>query len=396
MANLCVAMCYSVNGVSQLHGKILNDSTFHDYYLLTPGKFTAITNGITHRRWLMSANPGLTGLLKDTIGDGFTKDASRLQDLVPFADDAAFREKFDQVKKQNKERLAKLIMDRQGIKIDPDFIFDTQSKRLHEYKRQLLNALHINVLFNRIVDDPNFTMPPRLFLFGAKAAPGYWLAKQIIRYINELAKKIDEHPRAKQMLKIVYIENYDVSTAEVLIPATEISEQLSTAGKEASGTGNMKFMMNGAVTLGTMDGANVEIYEQVGEDNIYIFGMRSDTVDQMRREGSYRPWSIVENNAEIRKVINQWQSGWILPDEPYVMNAIRGSLLEGDGADTYFVLKDFGSYSMANKRIMEDYQDRDKWLRMAVMNTAMSGFFSSDRTIREYNERIWRVQKLED
>ncbi|MBR4069469.1 MAG: glycogen/starch/alpha-glucan phosphorylase [Clostridia bacterium] len=396
MANLCVAMCYSVNGVSQLHGKILKDSTFHDYYLLNPGKFSAITNGITHRRWLLSANPGLTDLLKETIGDEFTRDASRLQDLVPFADDAAFRQKFDQVKKQNKERLAKLIMDRQGIKIDPDFIFDTQSKRLHEYKRQLLNALHINVLYNRIVDDANFTMPPRLFLFGAKAAPGYWLAKQIIRYINELAKKIDEHPRARRMLKIVYVENYDVSTAEVLIPATEISEQLSTAGKEASGTGNMKFMMNGAVTLGTMDGANVEIFEQVGEDNIYIFGMRSDTVDQLRRERSYSPWQIMENNAEIRKVINQWQSGWILPNEPYVMNAIRASLLEGDWADTYFVLKDFGSYTMANKRIMDDYQDRDKWLRMAVMNTAMSGFFSSDRTIREYNEKIWHVQKLAD
>ena len=395
MANLCVAMCYSVNGVSQLHGKILCDSTFHDYYLLNPRKFSAITNGITHRRWLLSANPGLTGLLKETIGDGFTKDAAKLTDLIPYADDAAFREKFDQVKKQNKERLAKLIMDRQGIKIDPDFIFDTQSKRLHEYKRQLLNALHINVLFNRIVDDPNFTLPPRLFLFGAKAAPGYWLAKQIIRYINELAKKIDEHPRARTMLKIVYIENYDVSTAEVLIPATEISEQLSTAGKEASGTGNMKFMMNGAVTLGTMDGANVEIYEQVGQENIYIFGMRSDTVDQLRREGSYRPWSIVENNAEIRKVMNQWQSGWILPNEPYVMNAIRGSLLEGDVADPYFVLKDFGSYSMANMRIMDDYQNRDKWLKMAVLNTATSGFFSSDRTIREYNEKVWRIQKLE-
>ena len=287
-------------------------------------------------------------------------------------------------------------MDRQGIKVDPEFIFDAQSKRLHEYKRQLLNALHINVLYNRICDDPNFTMPPRLFLFGAKAAPGYWLAKQIIRYINELAKKIDAHPRASKMLKIVYIENYDVSTAEVLMPATEISQQLSTAGKEASGTGNMKFMMNGAVTLGTMDGANVEIYEQVGEENIYIFGMRADTVEKLYREGSYRPYSIVENNAEIRKVMEQWQSGWILPNEAYVMNALRGSLLEGYTPDPYFVLKDFGSYSMANLRIMEDYQNRDKWLKMSIMNTAKSGFFSSDRTIREYNDRIWHIQKLED
>ena len=395
MANLCVALGYSVNGVSQLHGKILCDSTFHDYWLINPKKFTAITNGITHRRWLLAANPALTNLLKETIGDGFIRDASKLEDLVPYADDAAFRQKFDAVKKQNKERLAKLIMDRQGIRIDPDFIFDTQSKRLHEYKRQLLNALHINVLYNRICDDPNFTMPPRLFLFGAKAAPGYWLAKQIIRYINELAKKIDEHPRASKMLKIVYIENYDVSTAEIVMPATEISEQLSTAGKEASGTGNMKFMMNGAVTLGTMDGANVEIYEQVGEENIYIFGMRADTVEALYRDGSYRPISIVENNAEIRKAMNQWQNGWILPDQPYVMNALRGSLLEGPNPDPYFVLKDFGSYAMANLRIMEDYQDRDKWLKMSIMNTAKSGFFSSDRTIREYNDRIWHIQKLE-
>ncbi len=399
MANLCVALSYSVNGVSQLHGKILNDTIFHDYWLLDQKKFTAITNGITHRRWLLSANHLLTDLLTETIGDGFTTDAARLEDLVPYADDAAFREKFAKVKKQNKERLAKLLEDRQGVKIDPEFIFDAQAKRLHEYKRQMLNALHVQVLFNRICDDPSFTMPPRLFLFGAKAAPGYSRAKQIIRYINALAKKIEQHPRASKMLKIVYIENYDVSTAEVLMPATEISEQLSTAGKEASGTGNMKFMMNGAVTLGTMDGANVEIYEQVGEDNIYIFGMRADTVESMYREGTYNPMSIFENNAEIRKAMSQWVDGTLFPYENHVMQELYHSLLMGDYGsmpDPYFVLKDFGSYSMANRRIMEDYQDQDKWQRMAIMNVAKSGFFSSDRTIREYNDRVWHIQKLED
>ena len=396
MANLCVAFSYSVNGVSQLHGQILKDSLFHDYALLENSKFTAITNGITHRRWLLSANPELSDLICEAIGPGFRSDAAELEKLVPFADDPAFRQKFDQVKRRNKERLARLVKQRQGIDIDPAFIFDTQSKRLHEYKRQMLNALHIQVLYNRIVDDPSFTMPPRLFLFGAKAAPGYSRAKQIIRYINALAALIDRHPRARQMLKIVYIENYDVSTAEILIPASEISQQLSTAGKEASGTGNMKFMMNGAVTLGTMDGANVEIYEQVGPDNIYIFGMRADTVEGMYRERNYNPMSIFEANTEIHKAMTQWLDGTLFPGEPHAMEELYHTLLMGDWGgmpDSYFVLKDFGSYSMANRRVMEDYQNRDKWLRMAVLNTAKSGFFSSDRTIQQYNDKIWHVRK---
>ena len=394
MANLCVAFSKTVNGVSQLHGQILKDSLFHDFYTLENNKFKAITNGITHRRWLLSSNPALTDLLSEAIGTGFMKDADELKKLIPFADDAAFREKFDAVKKHNKERLAKLVKDRQGIDIDPSFIFDTQSKRLHEYKRQMLNALHIQVLYNRIVDDPSFTMPPRIFFFGAKAAPGYSRAKQIIRYINALSALIDKHPRARQMLKVVFVENYDVSTAEILIPATEISQQLSTAGKEASGTGNMKFMMNGAVTLGTMDGANVEIFEQVGNDNIYIFGMRANEVENLYREGGYSPMSIYENNHEIRKAMNQWLDGTLFPGEPLAMQDLYHTLLVGDYgsmADSYFVLKDFGSYSMANRRIMDDYLNREKWLKMAIMNTATSGFFSSDRTINEYNDQIWHV-----
>ncbi len=397
MANLCVALSFSVNGVSQLHGKILTDTVFRDYFLLDKGKFSAITNGITHRRWLLEANPGLTSLLKDAIGDGFLRDAQQLERLRPLAEDGAFRDRFAQVKRENKERLRKLIQGRQSVDIDPSFIFDVQAKRLHEYKRQLLNALHIQVLYNRIVDDPHYTMPPRLFLFGAKAAPGYWRAKLIIRYINALADLIQRHPRARQMLKVVYIENYDVSTAEVLMPAAEISQQLSTAGKEASGTGNMKFMMNGAVTLGTMDGANVEIYEQVGPENIYIFGMRAEAVDALYREGVYNPMSIYETNFEIRKAMNQWLDGTVFPAEPLAMQDLYHMLLQGDHggmADPYFVLKDFGSYSMANRRMVEDYQHREKWLKMAVVNTAMSGYFSSDRTIREYNEKIWHIQPL--
>lgn len=395
MANLCVAMSFSVNGVSQLHGKILTDGLFHDYYLVEPDKFTAITNGITHRRWLLSSNPLMRDLLTDAIGTGFYRDAQELEKLLPFAEDAAFRQKFDDIKRKNKERLAALIQRRQGITLDPTFIFDVQAKRLHEYKRQLLNALHIQVLYNRIVDDPGYDAPPRLFLFGAKAAPGYFRAKLIIRYINALAALIDQHPRARQYLKVVYIENYDVSTAEYLMPAAEISQQLSTAGKEASGTGNMKFMMNGALTLGTMDGANVEIYDQVGPENIYIFGMRAETVEGMYREGTYNPMSIFETNAEIRRALSQWLDGTLFPDEPMALQDLYHMLLMGDYGgmpDAYFVLKDFGSYSMANRRMVDDYRNRELWLRKSIVNTAKSGYFASDRTIGEYNEKIWKIK----
>ena len=394
MANLCVALAFSVNGVSQLHGKILTEGLFHDYYLTDPGKFSAITNGITHRRWLLSANPGMRDLIAEAIGTDFYRDAQALEKLLPFAEDAAFRQKFEAVKRINKERLSRLIERRQGVPLDADFIFDVQAKRLHEYKRQLLNALHIQVLYNRIVDDVNYSAQPRLFLFGAKAAPGYYRAKLIIRYINALARLIDAHPRARKLLKVVYIENYDVSTAELLMPAADISQQLSTAGKEASGTGNMKFMMNGALTLGTMDGANVEIYEQVGPENIYIFGMRADTVEAMYRDATYNPMGIFETNAEIRRAMSQWLDGTLLPEEPMALKDLYHMLLVGDMGgmpDAYFVLKDFGSYSMANRRMAEDYQNRGLWLKKSIVNVAKSGFFASDRTIREYNEHIWHI-----
>ena len=261
----------------------------------------------------------------------------------------------------------------------------------------MLNALHILVLYNRIVNDPNFTMHPRVFIFGSKAAPGYNRAKQIIRFINGLSALIAKHPRASKMLQVVFLENYDVSSAQMLIPATEISEQISTASKEASGTGNMKYMMNGAITIGTMDGANVEISEQVGMDNIYIFGMRSDTVLDMYRERNYNPMTIFETNQELRLALTQMIDGTVLPDAPSALQDLYHSLLIGDWgnmADPFFVLKDFGSYSMAQRRIDADYADRDKWNRMAVINTAMSGVFSSDRTIREYNDTIWHLDPL--
>lgn len=397
MANLCVAMTFSTNGVSQLHGDILKQETFHDFYLVMPEKFSAITNGITHRRWLMACNPQLTKLICDTIGTDWVKDPELLHDLAPYADDAAFREQFEKIKHSNKVRLSNFLKEHQGAIVDPDFIFDAQSKRLHEYKRQMLNALHILVLYNRIVNDPSFTMHPRVFIFGSKAAPGYNRAKQIIRFINGLSALIAKHPRASKMLQVVFLENYDVSSAQLLIPATEISEQISTASKEASGTGNMKYMMNGAITIGTMDGANVEISEQVGMDNIYIFGMRSDTVLDMYRERNYNPMTIFETNQELRLALTQMIDGTVLPDAPSALQDLYHSLLIGDWgnmADPFFVLKDFGSYSMAQRRIDADYADRDKWNRMAVINTAMSGVFCSDRTIREYNDTIWHLDPL--
>lgn len=397
MANLCVAMTFSTNGVSKLHGDILKQETFHDFYLVMPEKFSAITNGITHRRWLMACNPELTKLICDTIGTDWVKDPELLHDLAPYADDAAFREQFEKIKHNNKVRLSNFLKEHQGAIVDPNFIFDAQSKRLHEYKRQMLNALHILVLYNRIVNDPSFTMHPRVFIFGSKAAPGYNRAKQIIRFINGLSALIAKHPRASKMLQVVFLENYDVSSAQMLIPATEISEQISTASKEASGTGNMKYMMNGAITIGTMDGANVEISEQVGMDNIYIFGMRSDTVLDMYRERNYNPMTIFETNQELRLALTQMIDGTVLPDAPSALQDLYHSLLIGDWgnmADPFFVLKDFGSYSMAQRRIDADYADRDKWNRMAVINTAMSGVFCSDRTIREYNDTIWHLDPL--
>ena len=391
MANLCIAMSYSVNGVSRLHGEILKEETFHDFNLVMPEKFRAITNGITHRRWLISCNPELTDLICESIGDAWIREPERLSELRPFADDAAFREKFAKIKLHNKERLAAMLRDRQGAEVDPSFLFDVQAKRLHEYKRQLLNALHIMVLYNRIVNDESFTMAPRVFIFGAKASPGYYRAKQIIRMICALGKMIERHPRARKMLQVVFLENYDVSSAEVLIPAAEVSEQLSTASKEASGTGNMKFMMNGAVTIGTMDGANVEISEQVGMENIYIFGMRADTVRNMYRENTYNPMMIYETNQEVRQAMTQIIDGTLMPENPAALQDVYHSLLMGD---TYFVLKDFGSYSMAQRRLDQDYRNQEKWQKMAVINTAMSGVFSSDRTIREYNEQIWHLPTI--
>jgi starch phosphorylase len=362
---------------------------------MEPRKFTYITNGVTHRRWLMACNPRLTALISDAIGEQWKTQPERLSDLLPMRDDAAFRERFQNIKRQNKDVFNEFLKRRQDMQVDPEFMFDVQVKRLHEYKRQLLNALHIHVLYNRIMDDASFTMPPRVFIFGAKASRGYYKAKMIIRYILALSRMIDRSPRARQMLKIMFVENWNVSAAEALIPAADLSEQISTAGKEASGTGNMKLMMNGAVTIGTLDGANVEISQAVGKDNIYLFGMTAEEVAAKYREGTYAPIQFFERNTEIRKALSQMIDGTLFPDNPAMIQILYHDLLFGSGGgkpDNYFVLKDFGSYAQTHHRISLDYQNKELWLKKAITNTAMSGFFSTDRTISEYNEKIWKLK----
>ena len=395
MANLCVAYTHSVNGVSAIHTDILKKQTFHDYYLMEPDKFVSITNGITHRRWLIQSNPNLSDLIDSAIGDGWRSDPSKLELLTPFADDAEFRRRFAEVKYYNKLTFADRVRRMQDIAMNPDSMFDVQAKRLHEYKRQLMNALGILMLYNRIDEDPTFEMPPKTYIFGAKAAPGYWRAKLTIKLINSIADLVRRHPRASRMIDVVFLENYCVSQAEVLMPAAEVSEQISTAGKEASGTGNMKFMMNGAITIGTMDGANCEIYDAVGADNIYIFGMSAEEVE--RSYANYHSSEIFETNAAIRKVLTQLIDGTLCPENPRMFQEIYHGLLFGDNGgmpDPYFVLKDMPSYMAAQAQISRDYTDRDLWLKKAVLNTAHSGVFASDRTIQEYNDKIWHLKPL--
>ena len=395
MANLCVSSTHSVNGVSGIHTEILKRQTFHDYYLIDPQKFVSITNGITHRRWLMQCNPGLSSLIDEAIGDKWRKDMDLIENLKPFADDAAFRQKFAEVKYANKLRMADVLYRHQGIQINPESIIDAQAKRLHEYKRQLMNALRILEIYNEIVENPDRPWHPQTFVFGAKAAPGYWRAKLTIKLINAVGDLVARHPVASKYIKVVFLENYCVSQAELLMPATDVSQQISTAGKEASGTGNMKFMMNGAVTLGTMDGANCEIFDCVGKDNIYIFGLTAEEVD--RGYANYRAHEMYETNPRIRRIMEQLIDGTLSPENPRMFQEIYHGLLFGEGggmADPYFVLKDLPDYVATHKRLLADYDQKDVWLRKAVLNTASSAMFTSDRTIREYNDKIWHLKPL--
>ena len=398
MANTCLATVFAVNGVSKLHTDILKADIFKDYYMMDKDRFHAITNGITFRRWIANCNPELTKLINATIGKGWLKESDKLAGLAKYAKDPEFQQKFDVIKSANKQMVADYISEHNGITVNPNSIFDVQCKRLHEYKRQMMNVLHIIAEYNRLLTDKSYAdwFYPKTYIFGAKAAPGYKRAKLIIKLINSVAELINNDPRIEDKIKVVFVENYGVSIAEKLVTAADVSEQISTAGKEASGTGNMKFMLNGAVTIGTMDGANVEMYEQVGEDNIYIFGLRSDEVDaRIKVMGNDEVKQIYATNAALRGALEMLINGTLDPDSNKFMD-LYNTLVFGDygQADTYMVLRDFEDYVKTHEQIMRDYQDRETWIAKQIMNTAMSGFFSSDRTINEYNDKIWHLTPI--
>lgn len=397
MAHLAIAGGFSVNGVARLHTEILKNQELKDFYQMMPDKFNNKTNGITQRRFLLHGNPLLAKWITDKIGDDWIVDLPHLHQLAVYAEDSKCRQEFMDIKYQNKVRLASYIKEHNGIDVDPRSIFDVQVKRLHEYKRQLMNILHVMYLYNQLKDNPEMDMVPRTFIFGAKAAAGYKRAKLTIKLINAVAEVVNRDRSIGGKIKVVFIEDYKVSNAEIIFAAADVSEQISTASKEASGTGNMKFMLNGALTLGTMDGANVEIVEEVGAENAFIFGLSSDEVIRYEREGGYDPMEIFNNDSEIRRVLMQLINGYYSPEDPELFRDIYNSLLNtqsSDRADIYFILKDFRSYADARSRIGQAYRDKDWWAKAAMLNVACSGKFTSDRTIEEYVRDIWHLEKV--
>ena len=397
MAHLAIVAGYSVNGVARLHTEILKKEQLKDFYEMMPQKFNNKTNGITQRRFLAHANPLLADWVTAHVGEGWITDLSQIRKLAPYADDKKAQQEFLEIKHQNKVRLAKYIKEHNGIDVDPDSIFDVQVKRLHEYKRQLLNILHVMYLYNEIKEHPDMEFVPRTFIFGAKAAAGYKNAKLTIKLINSVAEVINNDKSINNKIKVVFIEDYKVSNAEWIFAAADVSEQISTASKEASGTGNMKFMLNGALTLGTMDGANVEMYEEVGPDNMFIFGMSSDEVIAHEHNRDYDPMQIFNTDQDIRKVLTQLVNGFYSPNDSELFRDLYNSLLNTHStqyADTYFILADFRSYAEAQKKIMEYYKNKSAWAKSAILNTAHSGKFSSDRTIQEYVDDIWHLPKV--
>ena len=397
MAHLAIAASFSVNGVARLHTEILKNQELKDFYQMMPEKFNNKTNGITQRRFLLHGNPLLADWVTNKIGDDWITDLSHINELAIYADDEKCQKEFMQIKYQNKVRLAKYIKEHNGVEVDPRSIFDVQVKRLHEYKRQLLNILHIMHLYNELKKNPDMDFYPRTFIFGAKASAGYRRAKAIIKLINSVADVVNNDAAIDGKIKVVFIEDYKVSNAEWIFAAADVSEQISTASKEASGTGNMKFMLNGALTLGTMDGANVEIVEEVGEENAFIFGLSSDEVIAFEHNNQYNPKDIYNTDQDIRTVLTQLINGFYSPQNPELFREIYNSLLErngGERADQYFILKDFRSYEEAQKRVEKAYRDSAGWAKSAILNTAKCGKFSSDRTIEEYAKEIWHLEKV--
>ena len=397
MAHLAIVAGYSVNGVAKLHTEILKKQELKDFYEMMPEKFNNKTNGITQRRFLLHGNQLLADWVTDHIGPEWITDLSQISKLKVYVDDEKAQQEFMNIKYQNKVRLAKYILEHNGVEVNPRSIFDVQVKRLHEYKRQLLNILHVIYLYDQIKKHPEMDFYPRTFIFGAKASAGYARAKKIIKLINSVADVINNDKSINGKIKVVFIENYRVSNAEIIFAAADVSEQISTASKEASGTGNMKFMLNGAITCGTLDGANVEILEEVGKDNAVIFGMTADEVINYEKNGGYDPMQIFNENQEIRQVLMQLINGFYSPQDPELFRDIYNSLLNtysSDRADTYFILKDFMSYHEAHMKINELYQDQTRWAHIVMMNTACSGKFTSDRTIQQYVDEIWHLDKV--
>lgn len=396
MAWLAIHSCFSVNGVAVLHTELLKSKELKDWYELYPEKFNNKTNGVTQRRWLLNANPDLADFITKKIGRGWEKDLTKLKGLEKFADDDATLNELINIKQSNKQYLAEYLKHKQNEFIDPDSIFDVQVKRLHEYKRQLLNVLHIMYLYNRLVEDPNFDPPARTFIFGAKAASGYRRAKSIIKLINTVADRVNNDRRVRGKLRVVFVENYCVSAAEKIFPAADVSEQISTAGYEASGTSNMKFMLNGALTLGTMDGANIEIFEEAGKENGFIFGLSSDEIIKMEADHSYKPSEYLARNPQLAKVVEQLVDGTYDPTHQ-IFKELHDSLVygvEGQRPDVFYVLADFNDYCRAQEEIAKQYSDRKGWAKKALLNIANSGKFSSDRTIEDYVRDIWHLNKL--
>jgi starch phosphorylase len=390
MANLATIGSFAVNGVAELHSRLLRELVLPDFYEMYPERFTNVTNGVTPRRFMVLANPELSELITQRIGDGWPTDLERLRALEQHLSDPAFLQEWREVKRANKLRLAAYIREQTGIEVNADSIFDVLVKRIHEYKRQHLKVLHIITLYNRLKADPDMEMTPRTFIFGGKSAPGYGFAKLIIKLINAVADVVNSDPQVRGRLKVVFLPNFNVSLGEIVYPAADISEQISTAGKEASGTGNMKFALNGAVTVGTLDGANVEIRELVGPENFYLFGLTADAVLAARRNG-YNPRQHYEDDAELRQAIDAIDSGLFSPDEPGRFHRLLEALL---GYDQYMLLADYRDYVETIERACRDYGDTERWTRMSVLNCARCGFFSSDRSIREYAERIWKVEPV--
>jgi starch phosphorylase len=390
MAHLACVGSHAINGVAELHSELLKKDVLRDFYEFMPEKFTNVTNGVTPRRFMVVSNPKLSRLISSRIGEGWIKNLKELSAIEPFADDPSFQKEWQRIKKENKQDLVSLIQERTGIFVDADSLFDMQVKRLHEYKRQHLNVLHIITLYNQIKRDPKMKVVPRTFIFGGKAAPGYFMAKLIIKLINEVGKIVNNDPHVAGRLKVVFFPNFNVKNAKSIYPAADLSEQISTAGKEASGTGNMKFSLNGALTIGTLDGANIEIREEVGSDNFFLFGLTAEQVFELKARG-YSPKEYYDSDSELREAVGQIASGFFSDGDKNLFKPLVDRLLD---SDPYCLFADYHSYVEAQEQVSFAYKDQTKWTRMSILNVARMGKFSSDRSIKEYCDKIWKTHPL--